>query len=114
LNPELAHARAQGGRNHIQNKGGAFGTVDASVGELKHPQQLGLQLRPQFADLIQKNTGAVGNFKPTRLPGLGPRKSAALVAEQLAFESEIESRVVSAPDGNHGNVGPRYHDPPAR
>jgi hypothetical protein len=32
LNSELAHAGAQGRRIHIQNQGGALGTIDAPFG----------------------------------------------------------------------------------
>ena len=54
---------------------------------LEHPQQLGLQLERQVADLVEEQRAAVGQLeaaRPSRRDGAG--EGALLVAEQLALE----------------------------
>jgi hypothetical protein len=67
-----------------RNRARAAQALELAV--LEHSQQLGLKLRRQLADLIQKKGSAVGHFEATHPFGLGPGKGAFLVAEQFAFD----------------------------
>src|SRR6266850_5497671 len=53
---------------------------------LEHAQELRLQPRRNIADLIQKQRAVVGEFEPADPLCDSAGKSAALMAEQLAFQ----------------------------
>src|SRR4029079_7646606 len=56
------------------------------LAKLENAEQFGLERRRQLADLVQKQRTAIGEFQKARLVLRGTGKSAAHVAEQLAFE----------------------------
>lgn len=49
------------------------------------PQQLGLQFKREFADLIEKQRTFFGLFKETFFEALGPRKSPGLMSKKLGL-----------------------------
>ena len=57
-------------------------TLDLPV--LQHPQQLHLNIRLQFADLIQKYGSVIGAFETSQMPRHGTGEGPFFVAEQLA------------------------------
>jgi hypothetical protein len=59
---------------------------------LKDPEQLGLQLRPEIADLIEKYGAPVGDLQPPLAHFVRPRESAPLVAEQLTLQKLVAKR----------------------
>ena len=76
-----------GGRNHADI--GLHRVAAAKPGKgsiLKHLQELGLERRRHFANLVQKNGSAVADFKLARLGLYGTCKCALLIAEELAFQ----------------------------
>ena len=52
---------------------------------LNHLQQLGLQVERQFADLVEKQSASVGQFKAADLSGSGACVGAFFTAEKLAL-----------------------------
>src|SRR5580700_5412663 len=71
---------------------------------LQHAQQFNLQRGSQFADLVEKNYAAVGNFEPAFLQGSGSRERSTLVAEQITFQERFWNR--SAVNGHKRLAGP--------
>ena len=71
---------------------------------LDHPQELGLQLEGQLADLVEEEGGAVGDLEAPLALGDGPGESALLVPEELALDEggrqrravELDERPVPA------------------
>src|SRR5215472_15419443 len=59
---------------------------------LQHMQQLGLQGRMHFADLIQENRAAVRLLKLAEFLPRGAGKSARLIAKQFAFQKLVRDR----------------------
>ena len=53
---------------------------------LDHPQQLGLELERQLADLVEEEGAAVGDLEPPLAQGGRPGEGALLVAEELALD----------------------------
>ena len=94
--PAPANLRLQiavGGGNypHIDpDRAGAAKAFKFAV--LQNSQQFGLQLQWQFANLVQKSCGAIGDFKSTYLNILSACKGAGLVTEQLAFNQICRQR----------------------
>src|SRR5581483_8383805 len=52
----------------------------------QHTQQLHLQLHRHFGDLVEEDRPAVGALEKALVLPVGPRKAAALVAEELALD----------------------------
>jgi hypothetical protein len=89
---------------------------------LEHPEELGLVIGAQVADLVQEDRAAVGLLEPSLAVGHGAREAAADVPEQLALEE------VGRDGGHvHGDEGMRgggpgaggrarghHHGPPGR
>ena len=59
---------------------------------LDHPQELGLQLEGQLADLVEEEGAAVGDLEAALALGDGPGESALLVAEELALDERGRQR----------------------
>jgi hypothetical protein len=55
------------------------------VTRLDHTEQLALQFKGKFADLIEKQRGSIGDFEPTGQLGQSPSVSTLLSSEKLAF-----------------------------
>src|SRR5580700_12305688 len=70
---------------------------------LQHPEQLGLQLQRDFADLVQEETAFVCEFQAPDLLANRAGKRAFLVSKQFAFEQSggnrgaIQSDEISVP-----------------
>jgi hypothetical protein len=50
---------------------------------LQDPQQRDLSLRQQFADFVQEDRAAIGQFETSKPPLRGSSKRAPLMAEQF-------------------------------
>src|SRR5439155_12540736 len=62
---------------------------------LQHAQELGLQAERQVADLVEEQRAAVRHLEQPGLGGMGVRKGAALVTEQLGLDEVLgECRAV--------------------
>src|SRR2546422_4461749 len=62
---------------------------------LQYTQQLGLQAERQVADLVEEQRAAVRHLEQPGLGGMGVRKGAALVTEQLGLDEVLgECRAV--------------------
>ena len=72
---------------------------------LQDAQELGLQLRRQFADLVEKDGAAFGHLELALLLRHGAGEGALLVSEQLAFQQRLGER--GAVDGDEGFGGAR-------
>ena len=59
---------------------------------LDDPQQFGLHLYGHLPDLIEANSGAIGDFKPSDPPGIGTGKGPLFPAEQFALDQIIRKR----------------------
>ena len=59
---------------------------------LQHAQQLDLQRRRQFPNLIQEDHTTIGYFEPALLQSYSTRERASFVAKQLAFEQALGNR----------------------
>jgi hypothetical protein len=81
---QVAIGRSNQPEVHIDRPGAAE-TGEGPV--LKHLQELNLQRRRHFADLVKEQGAAMGGLKETRLALFaGAREGTALVAEELGFE----------------------------
>src|SRR5207244_6750143 len=65
---------------------------------LEHPQELGLQLGGDVADLVQEKRAAVREFETSDLSRDGPGERSPLVAEQFALEQSRRNRGAIHPD----------------
>jgi hypothetical protein len=72
---------------------------------LEHPQELNLQMKRQFADLVEKNGSLVRLFEEPRVVRHRAGKGPAHVAEELAFQERFGNR--SAVDCDEWPVFPR-------
>ena len=72
---------------------------------LEHPQQLGLQLQRQLADLVEEDGPAVGQLEAAGLRGERAGERAALAAEELALDQRPGQR--AAVDHDEVAVAPR-------
>ncbi len=82
-----------------------FRTADAlNLAFLQNAQKLGLQRQRHLADLVQKNSAAVGLLEQSdaRIDGSG--EGSLGVAEEFGFEQMIGKR--GAIHGNHSGSGP--------
>ncbi len=61
----------------------------AYVATFQHSQQFGLDSQGQFANFIQKDRTATGDFEESIATGIGARECALLVAKQLAFNQVL-------------------------
>ena len=78
---------AVGGGDHADVDSGRFGRADSlEFALLQDPQQLGLQFRIEFADLVEKQRSAVGQFEAAHLVGDRAGERSLDVAEQLALD----------------------------
>ena len=59
---------------------------------LQHPQQLGLGLQADVADLVEKQRTAVGQLETSDLVAIGAGEGAFYVAEQLALQQARTER----------------------
>ena len=59
---------------------------------LDGPQQLGLQVEPQVADLVEEQRAAGRQLEFSQLLLVGPRERAALVPEQRALDELVRNR----------------------
>jgi hypothetical protein len=71
---------------------------------LEHAQELGLELGPQVADLVEIERTALGQLEASEPPLVGVGERAALVAEQLGLEQRGRDR--RARDGDERLAGP--------
>ena len=82
---------------------------------LEKAQEFNLERKRDFADFIQKQRAAVGDFKSALALGVRPGEGALLVAEEFAFQERLRDR--AAIDGDERPVsasaplvnGPRGH-----
>src|SRR5208283_2945909 len=70
---------------------------------LQHAQQLGLQLKRQFADFVEKNRTRVGGLKESLLGFQSAGKSSLFIAEEFALDQRGHKR--SAIDGDERTIG---------
>src|SRR5690606_36518423 len=56
---------------------------------LEHPQQLGLHVEGEFADLVEEQRAAPGELEGPLAGGEGSREGAALVTEQLTLDQIV-------------------------
>jgi hypothetical protein len=79
--------RSIGGGNGAHVDAPAVEPADGPhVAVLQHAQQLRLDLEGQLADFVEEEAPAVRGHEQPRVIGEGPRKRAAAVPEQLAFD----------------------------
>ena len=71
---------------------------------LQHAHQLHLRAQSHVANFIEKDGAVIGLFEPPDPPRFRPSESAALVAEQFAFQQRFRNG--RAVDGDEGRVGP--------
>src|SRR5687767_8351508 len=71
---------------------------------LQHTQQLRLEMRRELANLVEKDSAAVGDLEPALLERMRAGERAPLVAEELAFEERLGQR--RAVDGDEWTARP--------
>ena len=59
---------------------------------LKSPQQFGLELQRDFANLVEEQRPLMRQFKTSDLLREGSRERALLVTEEFAFEQRVRDR----------------------
>ena len=69
-----------------------LGADALDLAALEHPQQLGLGLELQVADLVEEQRAAVGQLEAPDAPIGGAGERAALVAEHLALDQVARNR----------------------
>ena len=79
---------------------GACAADTLELALLQDAQQLGLQLRSQLADLVEKNGAALGHLELALFLRHGSGEGALLVSEQLAFQQRLGEG--GAVDGDEG------------
>src|SRR5438309_9598607 len=70
----------------------------AKTALLEKVQQLNLHLKRQVADLIQKQSRAIGGLQQSAAQRAGAGESSPLVAKELGFKKRLRQR--TAVDGN--------------
>ena len=86
-----------GDQAHVDGAGALF--ADAfEIALLQHAQQLALQFQRNFADLVEKQRAAVGEFEPADAVAHRAGEGAADVAEELALEQFARDRRAVDPD----------------
>ena len=94
--PILAHRLTEvaiAGRNQADidlHGSAAAQSLEGAI--LQHPQQFGLQLERELADLVEKQRAAIGDLEPSALPGHRARVRTLLATEQLAFDQRPGQR----------------------
>src|SRR5512139_1909327 len=94
--PALVDHRAQiavGGRDPADvdlERAGAADALEPPL--LQHAEQLGLELGPELADLVEEERASVGELEPAALALGRAGERALLVAEQLALEQLLAQR----------------------
>ena len=95
-----------GGREHAHiHRRFGLTAQPPDLAVLEHAQQLGLRGRGHFADFVQKQRAAVGQFKAADAPLGGARESSPLVAEDFALHERFRNG--GAIDGHKRPVGAR-------
>ncbi len=100
--PILAHRLTEvaiGGRNQSDidlQSSAAAQSLEGAI--LQNPQQFGLQLERQLADLVEKQRAAIGDLEPSALPSHRARVRTFLATEQLAFDQRSGQRRAVDPD----------------
>src|SRR5688572_1729875 len=85
-----------GGDDAHVNLDGAIAADAFKLLFLQNAQQLGLELRRNFADFVQEDGAAMGEFEAAFAVGEGAGERAFLVAEKLAFDQVLgNGRAVS-------------------
>ena len=99
---------AIGGGDQADVHGAHFGRAHAlDFAILNHAEQLGLHRQGSFADFVEEDGAAVGEFEEAGARIRGAGESAAHVAEELAFEKRVDHRRTIA-DGE-ARLGHRAH-----
>ena len=76
-----------GGRDHPHvDLASCLGADALQLAGLQRPQQLGLRLRAQVADLVEEERPSVGQLEPAQPPLGGAGERAPLVAEHLRLD----------------------------
>ncbi len=104
--PLLHHRRqiAVGGRQNTDVDGDAMGSADrADLLFLQGAQQLGLQIKRQLANLIEKDRASLGRSQQTVLGTIGAGERAFHVAEELTLHQRGHQG--TAVDGNERAIG---------
>src|SRR5439155_23330523 len=86
-----------GDQAHVDGAGALF-TDPLEIALLQHPQQLALQLQRNFADLVEEQRAAVGEFEPADAVAHRAGEGAADVTEELALEQFARDRRAIDPD----------------
>ena len=90
---------AVGGGDQADVDGAGALCADAfEIALLQHPQQLALQFERNFADLVEKQRAAVGEFEPADAVAHRAGEGAADMAEELALEQFARDRRAIDPD----------------
>ena len=91
--------------DHSNVNGADFGRADAlDLAILNYAEQLGLHGKRSFADFIEEDGAAVGEFEEAGASVSGAGESAANVAEKLAFEQRVDhSGAIADGEAGFGN-----------
>src|SRR5207245_9389745 len=94
----------RGDEAHVDlDRPGAADPLDLAL--LEYPQELGLELGPQGADLVEEERAALRELELAKLALVGAGERTLLVAEQVGLDESLGDR--RRVDGDEGPLAPR-------